>query len=169
MPVGKISDPGVVAECVVDRSVLSPRVGEELGEALGEGCMPEPRGAPEGCPRPSPIVTFIEAEKIAQSASSHGNSEPTQGLSGWCQAIQSQRRRSALPKRCRLGMPRPPCSVGAHIVGQLTLQLAPVISSSWRQRKRRLHLLISLRSIYELLGGSSCMLIVLQGFLCSKN
>lgn len=97
---------------------------------------------------PSPMVTIVAALKRALLVTSHGSSDPTQGLSGFFHANHSHLRRSARLNRCISWMPRPPLAIGEQTVGKFTLHLPPVSSSSCAHRKRRRVLSTSLKNLF---------------------
>lgn len=117
------------------------------GKRWASVALPHQEECQKGAVAPSPTVTVVAAAKRAHSPTPQWTSEPTHGRSGCCQVIHNHCKRRAVLKHCRPWTPRPH-AVGKHMDCQLTLQLPPEVSSSCRQRKRRLHLSTSLNSFF---------------------
>lgn len=123
--VGEVTDPGITRQCLFHRPVFPEPTQEQGGVPERGSCTIEETGPYHPCRRAAPC-------------------QPR----GCCQAIQSQRRRNARLNHCRSWMPSPPCDDGEQIACQLTLQLAPEISSSCFHKNRRLHLSTSLKHFF---------------------
>jgi hypothetical protein len=71
---------------------------------------------------PLPTATIVEALKRSLSVLSQEMSNPVQGCSVCCHLVHNHRSLSARAKRSRSSIPKPPRSLGAHVVIQLTGQ-----------------------------------------------
>lgn len=85
--------------------------------------------------RPFPKVTRVRVLKRVQSISSHGCSNPTQGLSVVVHCTQSQRSLSTLATFCKWRILRPPKLFGLQTCSQLTLQFPLETASVLDQKK----------------------------------
>ena len=79
---------------------------------------------------PSLTVILVDRLKSSRLVSLQGRSVPAQGLDSSTQSCQSHRKRRALPKFSKSGIPKPPRSLGLVTVGQFTRQWPPCAFSS---------------------------------------
>jgi hypothetical protein len=76
--------------------------------------------------------------KKISACASYPNLKPDQVLCGSVLANHSQRIRSAMPIIWRLGMPRPPNSLGQHVLTQATAHFPPEATSEALHRNPRI-------------------------------
>ena len=101
--------------------------------------------------KPFPSMIVVQAANRRRSVLSHGVSVPTHAFCGAVRSCHSHRSRSALAKRSRSRIPRPPLTFGRQDLVQLTLHFQPVRAPSPAQRKRFRILSMSSRRSFDVL------------------